>query len=75
MQTYNHPSLSIEPQGPVVQGADPLQLVMVLLLLLFVILTTCVGGSYLIARARWRTMMELRERHSPSRKPDDDELW
>ena len=36
----------------------------------------CFGLSYYIARSRWRTMMELRERHSPSKTPDnDDEVW
>ena len=54
-------------QGPIFQDVDPLLVSITLLMLLIVIIAVCVGGSYYIARARWRTLMELRERHSPSR--------
>jgi hypothetical protein len=52
-------------QGPIFQDVDPLLLPLILMLIL--VLTICIGGSYYIARARWRELMELRERHSPSR--------
>jgi hypothetical protein len=54
-------------QGPIFQDVDPVLLTITLLLLLIVVLSGCIGGSYCIARARWRDLMELRERHSPSR--------
>jgi hypothetical protein len=53
--------------GPIFQDVDPILLFIVLLLMLILVLTICIGGSYCIARARWREPMELRERHSPSR--------
>jgi hypothetical protein len=43
--------------------------------ILFGLFVICIALSYCIARARWRTMMELRERHSPSRKDGYDDEW
>jgi hypothetical protein len=57
-------------QGPL--PVSPLFWVLFLVIILGLV-TICCALSYYIARSRWHTMMELRERHSPSREPDYDE--
>ena len=56
---------------------DPLPpgFMVTLLGVLLGLVVICIILSYYIARSRWRTMMELRERHSPSKTPDNDEVW
>jgi hypothetical protein len=49
---------------------DSPSFIAMLLVIVFGTITICISLSYYIARARWRTMMDLRERHSPSRDPE-----
>lgn len=51
----------------IMEDVDPLGFAILFLGILLGLVVICIALSYYIARARRRVILELRERHSPSR--------